>query len=42
VGTIPDAEAAVIPECGHSPQFERPPLFNAALGAFLNRVCGER
>ncbi len=35
---IPDAEAAVIPECGHSTQFERPPLFNAALGAFLARV----
>jgi pimeloyl-ACP methyl ester carboxylesterase len=36
--TIPSAEAAVIPECGHSPQFERPPLFNAALGGFLARV----
>ena len=35
---IPNAEAAVIPECGHSPQFERPPLFNAALEAFLDRV----
>jgi len=38
VNAIPDAEAAVIPECGHSPQYERPPLFNAALAAFLDRV----
>jgi 3-oxoadipate enol-lactonase len=36
--TIPNAEPAEIPECGHSPQFERPPLFNAALAAFLARV----
>lgn len=35
---IPNAEPAVIPECGHSPQYERPPLFNGALGAFLARV----
>ena len=35
---IPKAETAVIPECGHSPQFERPPLFNAALAGFLDRV----
>jgi pimeloyl-ACP methyl ester carboxylesterase len=41
-GTIPDAELAVIPETGHSPQWERPELFNAALGAFLNRIAGER
>ena len=38
LGTIPDAEAAVIPECGHSPQYERPLLFNAALSGFLSRV----
>ena len=38
---IPGAETALIPEAGHSPQFERPELFNAALGAFLNRVSGE-
>jgi 3-oxoadipate enol-lactonase len=38
VKTIPGAEPAVIPECGHSPQYERPPLFNAALGAFLARA----
>ncbi|MEX0682786.1 MAG: alpha/beta hydrolase [Dehalococcoidia bacterium] len=39
---IPDAELAVVPQAAHSPQFERPELFNAALGAFLNRVSGER
>jgi pimeloyl-ACP methyl ester carboxylesterase len=39
---IAGAELAVIPESGHHPQFERPELFNAALGAFLNRVSGER
>ena len=39
---IPGAETAVVPQTGHSPQFERPDLFNAALGAFLNRVSGER
>jgi pimeloyl-ACP methyl ester carboxylesterase len=39
---IPSAELAVIPQTGHQPQFERPELFNAALGAFLNRVSGER
>ncbi len=40
--TIEGAELAVIPETGHSPQWERPELFNAALGAFFNRVSGER
>lgn len=35
---IPQAEPVVIPECGHSPQYERPALFNAALGGFLERV----
>lgn len=40
--TIPNAELAVIPEAAHSPQWERPPLFNAALGAFLNSISGER
>jgi pimeloyl-ACP methyl ester carboxylesterase len=39
---IPGSELAMIPETGHSPQWERPELFNSALGAFLNRVCGER
>jgi pimeloyl-ACP methyl ester carboxylesterase len=40
--TIPGAELAVISQTGHSPQWERPALFNAALGEFLNRVSGER
>jgi 3-oxoadipate enol-lactonase len=40
--SIPDSELAVIPQTGHSPQWERPELFNAALGAFLNRISGER
>lgn len=35
---IPNAEEAVIPETGHSPQFERPALFNEALAGFLGRV----
>jgi len=28
---LPNAELVAIPEAGHSPQFERPALFNAAL-----------
>ena len=40
--TIPNAELSVIPQTAHSPQWERPELFNAALGGFLNRVAGER
>jgi pimeloyl-ACP methyl ester carboxylesterase len=39
---IEGAEVAVIPETAHQPQWERPQLYNAALGAFLNRVSGER
>ncbi|HEY5638994.1 MAG TPA: alpha/beta hydrolase [Dehalococcoidia bacterium] len=39
---IQGAELAVIPETAHQPQWERPQLFNAALGAFLNKVSGER
>lgn len=35
---IPNAEPAVVPETGHSPQYERPELFNAALGTFLSRA----
>ncbi len=38
VKAIANAEQAVIAECGHSPQYERPPLFNAALAGFLSRV----
>ncbi len=36
---IPDATVEVIPETGHSPQWERPALFNAALRAFLEKVA---
>ena len=32
---IPGATIEVIPEAGHSPQWERPELFNAILGKFL-------
>jgi pimeloyl-ACP methyl ester carboxylesterase len=39
---IEGAETAVIPQTAHQPQWERPALYNAALGAFLNRVAGER
>ena len=34
---IPNAAVEVIPETGHSPQWERPALFNAALRRFLER-----
>jgi 3-oxoadipate enol-lactonase len=33
---IPGSEVEVIPETGHSPQWERPQLFNAALRRFLS------
>ncbi len=36
---IPDATVEVIPETGHSPQWERPALFNAALRGFLEGVA---
>jgi pimeloyl-ACP methyl ester carboxylesterase len=34
---IPDAQLVEIPEAGHSPQYERPELFNAALRSHLER-----
>jgi pimeloyl-ACP methyl ester carboxylesterase len=37
---IPGAVVEVIPETGHSPQWERPALFNAALRRFLERHSG--
>ncbi len=37
-GAIPDAELVVIPEAGHSPQFEAPDAWWAALRGFLARV----
>jgi pimeloyl-ACP methyl ester carboxylesterase len=39
---ITNAQLAVIPEAAHQPQWERPDLYNAALGTFLNQVSGER
>ena len=38
--TIPGAVVEVVPETGHSPQFERPALFNAALRRHLERNAG--
>jgi pimeloyl-ACP methyl ester carboxylesterase len=37
---IPGAALEVIPEAAHSPQFERPDLFNAALRRHLDRNAG--
>lgn len=34
---IPGAQLRSVPECGHSPNWERPRLFNEALGGFLGR-----
>ncbi|MHB8685416.1 MAG: alpha/beta fold hydrolase [Dehalococcoidia bacterium] len=34
---IPGATIEIVPECGHSPQYERPDLFNAALRPHLER-----
>jgi pimeloyl-ACP methyl ester carboxylesterase len=38
VDTIPGAEIVVIEHAGHSPQFENPAAWYAALSGFLNRV----
>jgi pimeloyl-ACP methyl ester carboxylesterase len=38
VATVPDAELVVVPEAGHSPQFENPPAWQQALDAFLARL----
>jgi 3-oxoadipate enol-lactonase len=35
--TIPGAVVEVIPQAAHSPQYERPDLFNAALRRHLGR-----
>ncbi len=35
---IPGSQLAVIDNCGHSPQMERPSEFNAAVTAFLDRL----
>ncbi len=36
---IPGSQLEAIPETAHSPQWERPELFNAALGGFLSGVA---
>jgi pimeloyl-ACP methyl ester carboxylesterase len=36
---IPHATLVVVPEAAHSPQYERPDLFNAALRAHLARAA---
>ena len=36
--TVPGAELAVIPTAGHSPQFENPPAWFAALHGFLTQL----
>lgn len=36
---IPGCEKVVIPKAGHSANIDNPEDFNAALGAFLDRVC---
>jgi proline iminopeptidase len=40
VGLIPGAELHVFEHSGHSPHVEEPAAFQAALGAFLDRVLG--
>ena len=39
--TIPGAELAVIPDAGHSPQFENPAAWLAALEHFLDAQLRE-
>jgi len=36
--TIPDARLAVVPDAGHSPQFENPTVWFEAVGGFLREV----
>lgn len=36
---IPGCEKAVIPNAGHSANIDNPAAFNAAVGAFLDKVC---
>lgn len=37
---IPGAEKAVIRNAGHAANIDNPGDFNAAMGAFLHRLCG--
>jgi 3-oxoadipate enol-lactonase len=39
---VPDARLVVIPDAGHSPQFENPPAWFGALDAFLAELPGLR
>ena len=36
---IPDATLALIPDAGHSPQFENPDAWWTALSEFLDRIA---
>jgi pimeloyl-ACP methyl ester carboxylesterase len=36
---IPDARLVVIPDAGHAPNIDKPSLFNAEVGAFLDRFA---
>jgi 3-oxoadipate enol-lactonase len=38
VELIPGAQMKMIPECGHSPNWERPKLFNKAVGGFIDSL----
>src|SRR5512135_1999799 len=40
VGRLQRGRLAVIPDCGHVPQIERPELFLEALGSFLDGPAG--
>ena len=37
VATVPGARLVVVPDAGHSPQFENPPAWIAAMREFLDR-----
>lgn len=39
-GRIPGAEVFIVPECGHSPNWERPAIFNDRMLEFLGRHKG--
>jgi len=39
---VPDARLVVVPDAGHSPQFENPAVWLAALTGFLDEVFGTR
>jgi pimeloyl-ACP methyl ester carboxylesterase len=39
VAKIPGSQKAVVSKAGHSANIDNPDEFNAAMGAFLDRVC---